>query len=62
MFGAGGIAGRGADALVFLGDEFLEILRVPFGEAIDWLRSGKICETKTVIGLFWLEKMLQQGW
>jgi ADP-ribose pyrophosphatase len=29
---------------------------------MDWLRSGKICETKTVIGLFWLEKMLQQGW
>jgi len=43
-------------------DEFLEILRVPFGEAMDWLRNGKICETKTVIGLFWLEKMLHQGW
>jgi ADP-ribose pyrophosphatase len=43
-------------------DEFLEILRVPFGEAMDWIRNGKICETKTVIGLFWLEKMLAQGW
>jgi ADP-ribose pyrophosphatase len=43
-------------------DEFLEILRVPFGEAMDWVRSGKICETKTVVGLFWLEKMLSQGW
>jgi ADP-ribose pyrophosphatase len=43
-------------------DEFLEILRVPFGEAMDWLRSGRICETKTVIGLFWLEKMLDRGW
>ncbi|MGE5321150.1 MAG: NUDIX domain-containing protein [Hyphomicrobiaceae bacterium] len=43
-------------------DEFLEIFRLPFGEAMDWLRSGRICETKTVIGLFWLEKMLQQGW
>jgi len=43
-------------------DEFLEILRVPFGEAMDWVRNGKICETKTVIGLFWLEKMLDQGW
>ena len=32
------------------------------GEAMDWVRNGKICETKTVIGLFWLEKMLQQGW
>jgi ADP-ribose pyrophosphatase len=43
-------------------DEFLEILRVPFGEAMDWLRNGRICETKTVTGLFWLEKILQQGW
>ena len=43
-------------------DEFLEILRVPFGEAMDWMRNGKICETKTVIGLFWLEKMLDQAW
>jgi ADP-ribose pyrophosphatase len=39
-------------------DEFLEVLRVPFDEAIGWLRSGKICETKTVVGLFWLEKLL----
>ena len=38
-------------------DEFLEVLRVPFDEAMDWLRSGKICETKTVVGLFWLEKL-----
>jgi ADP-ribose pyrophosphatase len=43
-------------------DEFLEIFRLPFGEAMDWLRSGKICETKTVIGLFWLEKLINQGW
>lgn len=39
-------------------DEFLEVLRVPFGEAMGWLKSGKICETKTVVGLFWLEKLL----
>ncbi len=43
-------------------DEFLEILRLPFAEAMQWVRDGRICETKTVIGLFWLEKMLQQGW
>lgn len=43
-------------------DEFLEILRVPFSEAMQWVKSGRICETKTVIGLFWLEKMLDQGW
>ncbi len=39
-------------------DEFLEVMRVPFGEAMDWLMSGKICETKTVVGLFWLEKLM----
>lgn len=39
-------------------DEFLEVLRVPFDEAMAWLRSGKICETKTVVGMFWLEKIL----
>lgn len=39
-------------------DEFLEVLRVPFEEAMAWLKSGKICETKTVVGLFWLEKLL----
>ena len=43
-------------------DEFLEVFRLPFGEAMDWLRDGRICETKTVIGLFWLEKLQTQGW
>lgn len=38
-------------------DEFLEILRVPFAEAMAWLENGKICESKTVVGLFWLEKL-----
>ena len=43
-------------------DEFLEVFRLPFGEAMDWVRDGRICETKTVIGLFWLEKLQTQGW
>lgn len=43
-------------------DEFLEIFRLPFAEAMQWVRDGRICETKTVIGLFWLEKMLERGW
>ena len=52
-----------AQQLVYVGherdtDEFLEVMRVPFGEAMDWLKAGKICETKTVVGLFWLEKLL----
>ncbi|MFN3717004.1 MAG: NUDIX domain-containing protein [Thiobacillus sp.] len=43
-------------------DEFLEVFRLPFVEAMQWVRDGRICETKTVIGMFWLEKLREQGW
>jgi ADP-ribose pyrophosphatase len=43
-------------------DEFLEILRVPFAEAMQWVRAGRISDSKTMVGLFWLEKLQQQGW
>lgn len=41
--------------------EFLEIFELPVGDAIDWVRQGKITDSKTIVGLFWMEK-LQQGW
>jgi ADP-ribose pyrophosphatase len=34
-------------------DEFLEILRVPFDEAMAMVGDGRIDEAKTVIGLLW---------
>lgn len=34
-------------------DEFLEILRVPFQEAIEMVGDGRINEGKTVMGLLW---------
>ncbi len=34
-------------------DEFLEILRVPFGTALDMVKDGRINEAKTVMGLLW---------
>lgn len=37
-------------------DEFLEILRVPMGEALEMIRDGRICEGKTVMGLLWLAR------
>ena len=43
-------------------DEFLEIFQLPFANALEMVRSGEICEVKTVIGLFWLEKLLQGKW
>lgn len=41
--------------------EFLEVFDLPLAEAIEWIRLGKINDSKTIIGLFWLEKTLS-GW
>ena len=38
--------------------EFLEVFELPLKDAIDWIRQGKINESKTIVGLFWLEKYL----
>lgn len=41
--------------------EFLEVFELSVADAIDWVRLGKITDSKTIVGLFWMEK-LQQGW
>jgi ADP-ribose pyrophosphatase len=41
--------------------EFLEVFELGMDEAIDWVRQGKINDSKTIVGLFWLEKILG-GW
>jgi ADP-ribose pyrophosphatase len=38
--------------------EFLEVFELSLAEAIEWIRLGKINESKTIVGLFWLEKYL----
>lgn len=38
--------------------EFLEVFELPLDEAIAWIRQGKINDSKTIVGLFWLEKYL----
>lgn len=38
--------------------EFLEVFELPLAEALDWIRAGKISDSKTIVGLFWLEKTL----
>ena len=40
--------------------EFLEVFELPLSEAIEWIRLGKINDSKTMVGLFWLEKYLQE--
>ncbi len=38
--------------------EHLEVLELPFREAMEWMRQGRIDDSKTIIGLLWLEKYL----
>ncbi|MGB8516777.1 MAG: NUDIX hydrolase [Gallionella sp.] len=39
--------------------EFLEVFELSLSDAIDWIRLGKINDSKTIVGLFWLEKYLR---
>ncbi|HEU4352267.1 MAG TPA: NUDIX hydrolase [Burkholderiales bacterium] len=36
--------------------EFLEVLEIPFGEALAMIRDGRILDSKSVIGLLWVDK------
>jgi len=42
--------------------EFLETLRVSLAEGVDWIRRGRITDAKTILGLFWAEKILTENW
>jgi ADP-ribose pyrophosphatase len=42
--------------------EFLETFKVPVAELLQWVREGKITDVKTVIGTFWLEKIMSGQW
>ena len=43
-------------------EEFLETFTAPVSEVLEWVKSGKITDVKTVIGAFWLDKILKQDW
>lgn len=43
-------------------EEFLEVFTLPLATALQWVREGKITDSKTVSGLFWAEKVLDGGW
>lgn len=42
--------------------EFLETLRLPLAEALDWVRRGRINDVKTMLGLLFAEKILRDDW
>jgi ADP-ribose diphosphatase len=43
-------------------EEFLEVFTLPLATALDWVREGRITDSKTVSSLFWAEKVLAGGW
>lgn len=42
--------------------EFLETFRAPVADLLGWVRQGKVTDVKTVIGAFWLEKIVSGQW
>jgi ADP-ribose pyrophosphatase len=42
-------------------EEFLEVLELPFEEAVAMVRDGRITDVKTIIALLWMEKV-GGGW
>jgi ADP-ribose pyrophosphatase len=42
--------------------EFLELIELPFDSMLDMVRTGQITDVKTIIGLMWFEKTMQQLW
>jgi ADP-ribose pyrophosphatase len=42
--------------------EFLEVFELSLEEALEWVRAGRINDSKTIVGLFWLEKVLNGSW
>ena len=43
-------------------DEHLEVFPLPLETALEWVREGRITDAKTVIGLFWAERILRGEW
>lgn len=42
--------------------EFLETFHASVSDMLAWIREGKITDVKTVIGAFWLDKILTAEW
>ena len=42
--------------------EFLETFTATLPQLLDWVRGGEISDVKTIIGSFWLEKIVAGTW
>jgi ADP-ribose pyrophosphatase len=42
--------------------EFLETFIAKVSDVSEWIRTGQVSDVKTIIGTFWLEKLLSGAW
>lgn len=42
-------------------DEFVELVRVPLSDAVEWVRSGRIADGKSVAAILWADRFLFGG-
>lgn len=42
--------------------EHLDVFTLTLADALEWVKTGKITDNKTVSGLFWAEKVLSGRW
>jgi ADP-ribose pyrophosphatase len=43
-------------------EEFLEVITVTLDELLSWCRDGRVTDSKTLIGAFWLQNVRSAGW
>lgn len=43
-------------------NELLDVFDASPQQVLDWVRNGQITDVKTVIGAFWLDKLLHDAW
>lgn len=43
-------------------EEFLDVFKTSPDELLAWVKEGKISDVKTIIGAFWLEKIIAGDW
>ncbi len=41
-------------------DEFIEVVRIPFAQALQMIPQGAFQDAKTILGLLWVQTLLQQ--
>jgi ADP-ribose pyrophosphatase len=42
--------------------EVLEVFTAPWRDLLEWTRTGRVTDVKTIVGTYWLERYLASNW